>query len=101
MIQSRRFNFSTSAAKPQLGPVLEESLLVLFLVDGDFDVYMVRDSIRDGTTIDGLQPLVTIVLFSKFVVFALERRRSVNSLDAARVTSTPTQKIGMLATALE
>jgi len=62
---------------------------------------MVRDSIQDGTTIDGLQPLITIVLFSKFVVFALERRRGVNSLDAARVTPAPTQKIWVFATALE
>ena len=86
---------------PTWSEVLEESPLMLLLVDHDLDVYMIRDRARNGTAIDSLQPLVTVVFFSMFVVFTLERGRGVNPLDTVRAAPTPTQKVWMFATALE
>lgn len=73
--------------------MLEESPLMLFLVDEDLGVYVVWNSVWDRTTIGALQPVITVILLSEFVVFALERRGAVDSLDAARVALAPTQKI--------
>jgi hypothetical protein len=74
---------------------------MLFLVDENLGVYVIWNSVWDRTTIGTLQPFITVILLSDFVVFALKRRGAVDSLDAARVALAPTQKISMFATALE
>src|SRR5579872_3309368 len=80
--------------------MLEESPLVLLLVDSNLCVYVARNSLGDGTAVDLLQPLITVVLFPEFVIFAL-KRRSVNPFDAARMAPTPAQKIWMFSAPLE
>lgn len=74
---------------------------MLLLVDGNLCVYVIWNSVWDRTTIGTLQPFITVILLSDFVVFTLERRGGVDSLDTTRVALASTQKIWMFATALE
>jgi len=74
---------------------------MLLLVNGDLRMYVGRNHVWYRTAIDGLEPLIAIVFLPESVVFTLERRRSVNPLDTARVVPAAAQKIRMLSTTLE